>query len=673
MNWVRVIGLLCGLLCVVVGPIGSATPAFDPGNLDRTCPACRDFRQFAVGGWLAKHPLPPDRGRYGTFNMVADRNVEISHEILEAVAANSTATGDRKKIGDLYAACMSERAAEGAGLKPLASFLEQIDAVTDRNSLEQAIISLHGVGIDVFWEASSTLDLKDSRREIAAIAPAGLSLPDRDFYIKDDAKSMELRDAFVAHVSQMLVLAGETKDAAAVDARDVLAVETAMARAELPRADRRNPDNIYHLMQRADLAGNAPGIDWDRYFRTRDFPAFSEMDISEPKYLEALTVELSNASLPQLKAYLRWHVFDAYAAWLPKRFADEDFAFASRLTGTKMQLPRWKRCVALVDRKLGAALGQAWVERAFPPQAKARAQEMVANIAGALREDLQTVPWMSDSTREAALAKLTAMNRKIGYPDKWRSYAPVAIDRASLIADIQNADAYNVGFEVAKVGKPRDPSDFGMTPQTVNAYYSPSRNEIVFPAGILQPPFFDFGPNADDAINYGGIGAVIGHEMTHGFDDQGRRYDENGNLRNWWVADDAAKFDARAQCIVDQFSEYKVGDLNLNGKLVEGEAIADLGGLTLAYRAFERAQAGKPKTVLDGFTREQRFFLGFAQIWSSTTSPQLARTYALVDPHPPDADRIDGTLGNMPEFAAAFGCTATEAMVRKSAERCQVW
>ncbi|MGH7327832.1 MAG: M13 family metallopeptidase, partial [Polyangiaceae bacterium] len=393
----------------------------------------------------------------------------------------------------------------------------------------------------------------------------------------------------------------------------------------------------------------------------------------QPKYMQAVGAQISATPLSELKAYMRWRVLATYAPWLPKRFSDENFAFGSRLTGTKTQLPRWKRCVGLVDTRLGAALGQAWVERAFPPEAKARAQLMVANIADALRDDLNTLSWMSDATRKQALEKLAAMRRKIGYPDKWKSYAPVLVERGSLLADVQNADAYNVAFDVAKIGKPPDPSEFGMTPQTVNAYYSPTRNEIVFPAGILQPPFFDYGPDADDAINYGGIGAVIGHEMTHGFDDQGRLYDEKGNLRNWWTPGDAARFDARSQCIVDQFSAFRVGDLNINGKLVEGEAIADLGGLTLAYRAFEASQAGKPKRAIDGFTHEQRFFLGFAQIWGSTTSPQLERTLALVDPHPPDEDRINGTLQNMPQFAAAFGCAASDAMVRKPGDRCQIW
>jgi putative endopeptidase len=626
-----------------------------------------------MGGWIAAHPLPPDRGRYGVFNVVADRNVEISHQILERLAGSADATGDRKKIGDLYASCMDEASIERAGLSPIASYLGQVAAIHDRPSLLQTIASLHAVGIDVFWEATSTLDLKDSRREIAAIAPAGLTLPDRDFYLREDSESVALRDAYKTHLATMFRLAGEPSDTAAGDAKNVLAVETAMAQPQLPRDERRNPDNIYHLLARSDLANKAPSIDWDAYFKVRDFPPFSQIDVSQPKYVEALEALLGGTPLPELQAYMRWRVLATYAPWLPKRFADENFAFTSRLTGTKTQLPRWKRCVSLVDTRLGAALGQAWVERAFPPRAKARAQQMVANITDALREDLESLSWMSEATRRQALRKLAAMNRKIGYPEKWRSYAPVAIDRSSLLADVQNADAYNVAYEVAKIGKPRDPTEFGMTPQTVNAYYSPTRNEIVFPAGILQPPFFDDGSGADDAINYGGIGAVIGHEMTHGFDDQGRLYDEDGNLRNWWTPDDAERFNARAQCIVDQFSAYRVGDLNLNGKLVEGEAIADLGGLTLAYRAFERAEAGKPKPVIDGFTPEQRFFLGFAQIWGSTTSPQLARTYALVDPHPPDEDRVDGTVRNMPQFASAFGCAASGAMVRNPTKRCQIW
>jgi putative endopeptidase len=664
---------LAGALCLLAVPVGSAAPAFDPANLDRTCPACRDFREFAMGGWIAAHPRPPDRGRYGVFDVIWDHNLGIAREILEADAANPGLTGDQKKIGDLYAACMDEPAIERAGLAPVMPLLAQVDAIDDAASLQQALTRLHELGIGALWDASSEVDVKDAARQIAVIVPAGLSLPDRDFYTRGDEASMRLRDAYAEHVAAMFELTGETPEAAANDARSDLAVETAMAKAQLTNVERRDPDNVYHLRPRSDLAQDVAQIDWPRYFRDRGFPEFSEIDISQPRYLKALGAQLAATPLRDLKAYLRWRVIASYAAWLPKRFADEDFAFRSKLTGAQTQLPRRRRCVLLVDRKLGAALGRAWVARAFPPEAKARAEEMVANVAAALRNDLETLPWMSEATRRRALDKLGAMKRKIGYPAKWRSYAPVGIDRTSLVADIQNADAYDVAFEVAKVGRPVDPTDFEMTPQTVNAYYAPDRNEIVFPAGILQPPVFDYGPDADDAINYGGIGAVIGHEMTHGFDDQGRRFDAHGNVRDWWAPADAAKFESRARCIIDQFSAFPAGDLHVNGRLVQGEAIADLGGLTLAYRAFERAQAGKARTIVDGFTPEQRFFLGFAQIWASSTSSQLERTEVLTDPHPPDRYRVDGTLQNMPAFAAAFGCAATDAMVRAASQRCQIW
>ena len=656
-----------------MAPVSSATPIYDPANLDRTCPACRDFRQFATGGWIAKHPLPPSRGEFGTFDVLAEHNRDISHDILETAAKNQSPSGDEQRIGGLYAACMDTAAIDRAGLQPLTSLFARIDATSDLPSLIATLAELHRLEIDAFWLTTSQIDVKNSERQIAVIVPAGLTLPDRDYYTRGDADSVNLRVQYGRHVGAMLRLAGDDPDRTVGEAQTIVRVETEMAKAQLTLVQRRDPDNIYHRTSRADLARDAPHVDWNRYFAQLDFPAFSELNLSEPQYLRALDGQLASTPLADLKLYLRWRVLVSYASWLSRPFAGEDFAFAAKLNGAKVEPPRWERCVQLVDSELGDALGQAWVRRAFPPEAKARADAMVANIVDALRDDLQTLPWLSEPTRAQALAKLAAMHRKIGYPDRWRDYSGLTIDRSALLPSIQHADVFDFTYEIAKIGKPVDKNEFGMTPQTVNAYYSPARNEIVFPAGILQPPYFDYRTGADDAINYGGIGAVIGHEMTHGFDDQGRRYDERGNLRDWWTPQDVTAFNVRAQCFVDEFSDFKVGGTKLDGKLVEGEAIADLGGLRLSYRAFQRSQTGMPQVTLDGFTPEQRFFLGFAQIWASTTSAELERTLALTDTHPPDKYRVNGTVENMPEFAQAFGCSAKDAMVRPPAQRCQMW
>ncbi len=642
-------------------------------NLDRTCPACSNFFQFANGGWIAHHPIPSDSSTVTAFDELASHNLEVAHQVLEEAAHDPMAFGDRQRIGDFYTACMNVDAVERAGIGPLAPLFGLIAAADDRHSLIDALIQLHRREIDAFFEATSAIDAKNSAREIAIILPDGLSLPDRDFYTRDDDKSVALRAQFVQHVAAMFALAGDDRSKAATEAQSVLATETVMAKAQLTNVERRDPNNTYHLISRSELTLFAPHIDWNHYFAARGFPAFDALNLSQVAYLQALDAQLTSTPLDELKTYLRWRVLTSYAPWLSKRFVDEDFAFESNLSGVKQQPYRVERCINLIDAELGDALGRAWVAHAFPPQAKARAEKMVANIVAALRDDIRTLPWMSDETRRAALAKLAAMGRKIGYPDRWRNYSGVLIDRGWLIGDIESADMFDTTLDLAKIGKPVDHGDFEMTPQTVNAYYSPQRNEIVFPAGVLQPPFFDFRSDADDAMNYGSVGAIIGHELTHGFDDEGRRYDDRGNLRDWWTPQDAAGFTIRAQCFVDEYSNFSVGDLKVNGPLVEGEAIADLGGLTIAYRAFERAQATEPRVTFDGFTPEQRFFLGFAHVWASQTRPESARTRALNDPHPPDFFRVNGTVENMPEFAAAFGCKAKDAMVRDDVRRCGLW
>ncbi|MGA3037569.1 MAG: M13 family metallopeptidase [Vulcanimicrobiaceae bacterium] len=666
-------GLALVALVALCIPARLLASVLDTANLDRTCPACANFFQFANGGWVAHHPIPADSSTVTAFDDLASHNLQISHEILEDAAHDPLVFGDRQRIGDFYAACMNEGAAERAGIGPLGPLLGRIAAVNDLPSLTGALIELHRREIDSFFEATSAIDAKDSDREIAIIIPDGLSLPDRDYYTRNDDKSVKLRAQFGQHIAAIFVLAGDDRARAAAEAQSVLAIETGMAKVQLTNVERRDPNNTYHLITRTELARDAPHIDWDHYFNARGFPKFDDLNLSQVAYLEALDAQLASTPIEDLKAYLRWRVLTSYAPWLSKGFVNEDFAFASDLTGVKAQPVRWERCVNLIDAELGDALGRIWVAYAFPPQARARAQKMVGNLVAALRDDITTLPWMSDETRNAALAKLAAMGRKIGYPDRWRNYSGVTIDPGWLVDDIEHADMFDTKLEIAKIGKPVSHDDFGMTPETVNAYYSPQRNEIVFPAGVLQPPFFDFRADADDAMNYGSVGAIIGHELTHGFDDEGRRYDERGNLRDWWTPQDAAGFTIRAQCFIDEYSNFSVGDLKLNGQLVEGEAIADLGGLTIAYRAFEHAQASEPRVTIGGFTPEQRFFLGYAHVWAGQTRPESARARALSDPHPPDFFRVNGTVANMPEFAAAFGCKATDAMIRDDSRRCGLW
>ncbi len=666
-------GLAVAAFIALVVPARLFASVLNTANLDRTCPACTNFFVFANGGWIAHHPIPSDSSTVTAFDELASHNMSVARQVLEEAARDPMAFGDRKRIGDFYTACMSEDAVERAGIGPLGPIFARIAAANDLPSLIDALIDLHRREIDAFFDATSAIDAKNSAREIAIILPDGLSLPDRDYYTRDDDKSIALRAQFVQHVAAMFALAGDDRSKAATEALSVLAIETTMAKAQLTNVERRDPDNTYHLIARSELGRDAPHIDWNHYFAARGFPAFDVLNLSQVAYLQALDAQLASTPIDELKAYLRWRVLASYAPWLSKRFVDEDFAFRSNLSGVKQQPDRWERCVNLIDAELGDALGRVWVSHAFPPQAKARAETMVENIIAALRDDISTLPWMSAQTRYAALAKLAAMGRKIGYPDHWRDYSGVRIDAGWLIDDIEHADTFDTMLDLAKIGKPVDRGDFGMTPQTVNAYYSPQRNEIVLPAGVLQPPFFDFRPDADDAMNYGSVGAIIGHELTHGFDDEGRRYDDRGNLRDWWTPQDAAGFRIRAQCFVDEYSHFSVGDLKLNGRLVEGEAIADLGGLTIAYRAFEHAQASVPRVTIDGFTPEQRFFLGFAHVWAGQTRPESARTRALSDPHPPDFFRVDGTVENMPEFAAAFGCATGSTMVRPPEQRCGLW
>jgi putative endopeptidase len=534
---------------------------------------------------------------------------------------------------------------------------------------------LQSQGTRVLFSFGAEQDDKNSQQVIGAASQGGLGLPDRDYYTKDDDKSKQLRDQYAQHVAKMMALAGDASDKASAEARTVLAIETQMAQASKTRVERRDPEANYHKMDPAKLRGLTPDFAWDAYFRNVGFPDIHAVNVGQPEFFQALDKQLKSVPISDWKIYLRWHLIRSAAPALSSKFVDENFNFYGRtLTGAKEIQPRWKRCVNATDRNLGEALGQKYVEKVFPPEAKQRAYEMVQNLVAALRSDIGTLPWMSDPTRKQALAKLSAMGLKIGYPDKWRDYSAYQVERDSYVANLQRGTAFEFHRELAKIDKPVDRTEWGMSPPTVNAYYDPNMNEIVFPAGILQPPFFDAG--ADDALNYGGMGAVIGHEMTHGFDDQGAQYDAQGNLHNWWTPEDLKNFKERTACVEKQFDSFVVaGDLHENGKLVLGESIADLGGLTIARMAFERTFAsGKPKPPkADGFTAEQRFFLSFARIWGTTARPEYERMMTTVDPHPLPRFRAAGALLNMPDFAKAFDCHAGEAMVKPAGEVCKIW
>jgi putative endopeptidase len=657
-----------------VGPANEH--GFDPADLDRSANACVNFDQFANGGWKARNPIPAAYPSWGSFNILAEHNRDVLHEILDETAKETSAApgSNEQKVGDFYATCMDTSAIDSEGIKPLQPELDRIAAIQDRAGLEKEFEHLQSIGINAPFLVDSTQDFKDSTKVTGEIDQRGLGLPDRDYYTKEDEKSKDTRAKYVAHVAKMFELMGDSAETAAAEAKTVMDIETALAKASMTRVDRRNPDNVYHPMSVAQIKTLAPHFNWDGYFEAVGLAGKGEINVASPDFFKEVDKQLATTSLADWKTYLRWHLINSTAASLSEPFVDEDFNFKGKvLQGTQENLERWKRCVRYTDSGLGEALGQVYVKKAFSPQAKAHALEMVHNLEAALKDDITTLPWMSEATRQQAIGKLEAFAEKIGYPDKWRDYSKLKIDRGPYVLDVLRARMFVFIRDLAKVGKPVDRTEWYMTPSTVNAYYNPQMNEIVFPAGILQPPFYD--PKADDAYNYGGIGAVIGHEMTHGFDDQGNKFDKVGNLKNWWTPEDKKRFDERAACIVNQFDGFEVEKgLHENGKLVSGEAIADLGGLTIAYAAYQKSLQGKPKPpVVDGFTADQRFFLGYAHVWATNMRPQFKRLLTNVDPHPLAHFRVNGTLSNMPAFAKAFQCKPDDPMVRPAGERCQIW
>ena len=648
----------------------------DLANLDRSVSPCADFYQFANGGWMKKNPIPAAYPRWGSFTILQEHNQDVLHTILDDAAKDKSAQpgSNWQKIGDFYASCMDESAIEAAGIKPLEPEFVRIAQMKDAASLQAEVARLQNEGVDAIFNFGSQTDFKDSNSMLAGIGQGGLGLPDRDYYTREDEKSKKLRDEYAQHVANMFKLLGDSDDQASVEAKTVMDIETRLAKVSMPRVDLRDPDKLYHKMLVSQFQELAPNVDWEGYFKEIGAPPVTQINVFQPDFMKEVSAAWTTVPLADWKVYLRWQFVHAEATALPKKFVDENFDFYSRkLTGTQEILPRWRRCVRATDQKLGEDLGQFYVQRAFPPEAKAKALEMVHNLVDALRADLATLDWMSPATREQAIAKLSAIKLKIGYPDRWRDYSGFKVDRGPYVENFIRGNEFEAAYDLGKIGKPVDRSIWNMTPPTVNAYYNSTRNEIVFPAGILQPPFYD--PNRDDAMNYGGMGSVIGHELTHGFDDQGSKFDAMGNLKNWWTPEDLKNFHARGECIVKQFDSFEVEPgLHENGKLVEGESIADLGGLTIAYAALQKTLEGKPApAAIDGFTADQRFFLGWAQVWAGNMRPEYARMIVNTDPHPLDSYRVNAPVSNMPAFSKAFDCGVDSKMVRPAGERCRIW
>ncbi len=665
--------LSCALILPLVRTVkADANWGFAMSNLDKTCKPCDDFFQFAMGGWMKSNPIPPEYLTWGSFTVLRDKNLTDLRTILESVAKQNPAAGsDKQKIADFYGSCMDTSAIDSAGLKPLGGELAAIEALQDRKSLETEIARLQLQRVNAVFRFYSAPDYKDSSRNLAQLGQGGLGMPDRDYYVREDEKSKQLRTDYVQHVAKMLELAGDAPEKAAAEAKAVMEIETALAKASRSRVELRDPDKNYNKMTLAQISALTPDWSWESYFHTMSAPAMEQANVRQPDFFKEVNREIGGVPLADWKVYLRWQLIHEYATALPESFVQENFDFyGKKLSGAKEILPRWKRCVQATDQNLGEALGKVYVDEYFPPAAKARAKEMINNLIAALKSDIPTLAWMGPETKKQALAKLEAFTVKIGYPDKWRDYSKFTVTRGSYLADFRNGSEFEQAREIAKIGQPVDRAEWGMTPPTVNAYNNSTMNEIVFPAGIMQPPFYN--PNADDAVNYGGMGAVIGHEISHGFDDQGSKFDGQGNLRTWWTPEDRKNFDEHGDCIVKQFDSYEVEPgLHQNGKLVLGESIGDLGGLTIAYAAYEKSIEGKRPKDVDGFTPEQRFFLGWAQVWGANQRPEAARLQTNTDPHPLARFRANGPLSNMEAFAKAFGCTKGEAMVRENA--CKIW
>jgi predicted metalloendopeptidase len=662
--------MLLAALCLAQS---GAHNGIDRSMFDTSCKPCDDFWRYATGAWLDKNPVPAERARWGKFDELTEANLERLKTILDSASADRSATGDRRRVGDYYASCMDTAAIESAGAKPLQPLLSRISAIASRQDLVAVLVSF---GLDDALSPPRINEVSDpdnADQVIAGIGAGGLSLPDRDYYFKTDVRSQAIRDEFVTHIQKTMTLLGDSPAAAAAAAKSALDFETTLARATLTNVDRRDPYKRIHKMDFAGLQALAPDYDWKGAFQLLQISTAVPVNVSEPEFLKTFDAQLRDAPLDIWKTWLRWRVIHDRAQFLSRPFYDEWFHFERTvLSGVAVQQPRWKVCVSSTDNTLGEALGRLYVEKHFPPAAQRRMQQLVANMRTALGEELQSATWLAPETRQNAFRKLATFDPRIGYPVKWHDYSGVAVTRGNYLGDKQAATADERKFTASKIGKRLDRTEWTMTPPTVNAYYTSTRNSITFPAGILQPPFFDV--DADDAVNYGAIGVVIGHEMGHGFDDQGSKYDADGNLKNWWTDQDRAQFETRAACIVNQFDSIDVsGGKHHTGKLVTGEAMGDLGGATLAYKAYHRSLNGKEPPVIDGLTGDQRFFLAYARVWAANQRTEAMDRQLATDPHPLAKYRVDATLANMPEFHQAFACKPGDPMVRPPAEQCRLW
>ena len=648
---------------------------FSIDNIDKSLDPCVDFYQYACGNWLKNNDIPADQSAWVSFVELDERNLVTLKEILEkASAGGSNRTPVEQKIGDFYGACMDEKAVNEKGLTPLQPELDRIAAVKDKAGLIDAIARVHMIGPNPLFNFYSGSDMHNANQVIAYIDQGGLSLPDRDYYIKDTPDKVEARKHLVEYVSTTFTLAGQSPQQAAESAQTVLRIEMALAKASMDRTMRRDPKNRDHKMTREAAVALAPNFYLNRYFTDVAAPNFPDLNVSNPEFFKQVNAVLDSESLDSLKTYVSWHLLRGSAPWLSQTFVDANFKMRQALTGQKQIQARWKRCVQLTDDSLGEALGEKYVDVTFGPDGKQRMLKMVDALEKSLDEDIQALPWMSAETKTQAKVKLQAIRNKIGYPDVWRDYGSLTIVSGDLLGNFQRANDFESKREIAKIDKPLDRKEWSMTPPTVNAYYSSSMNDINFPAGILQPPFFD--KKMDDAVNFGGIGLVIGHELTHGFDDQGRKFDPEGNLRDWWTPEDGKEFEKRASCVADEYGNFvAVDDMKLNGRLTLGENTADNGGARIAYNALEELIAadktGNEGKSVDGYTPEQRFFLGFARVWCEKRRPEYARMQVTTNPHSPGKFRVNGVVQNMPEFQKAWGCKAGQPMVAQNA--CRVW
>ena len=650
------------------------TPSLDPAFMDRGVNPCVDFYHYACGNWIKLNPIPADQPRWDVYGKLHTDNLRFLWGILEEASKPvSKRSANQQKIGDYFAACMDEPAVDQAGASPLAAELAAIAALQRTSDLPPLLARLHLASSQTspLFSFSSSQDYADSNSMIAFAYAGGLGLPDRDYYVKTDPKSQETRARYVDHLGETFRLLGDPAATARSDSQTVMAIETALAKASLTRVDKRDPYKLFHKMSAAGLMKLTPAFDWAAYWKALGIPPQTQINVTEPAFFQEMNRLLQSRSLADWKVYLRWHLARDRAAYLSKPFVESSFNFYSKyLRGVTEMQPRWKRCVQFVDRDLGEALGQVFVDKTFSPDTKARTLAMTKEIEKAMQTDLDQLTWMGPETKKQALAKLQQIMNKIGYPDKWRDYSSVNIVRGDFAGDVGRAVMFESKRELNKIGKPVDRTEWGMTPPTVNAYYDPQMNDINFPAGVLQPPLFD--PKMDDAPNYGNTGSTIGHELTHGFDDEGRQFDAHGNLKDWWTKKDAAAFEQRAACVVNQYAQYTVvDDIKINSKLTEGEDVADLGGTILAYMAWKDADRGENLKPIGGFSPDQRFFIGLAQWACGDERPESKRVTAVTDPHSPLEYRINGVVSNMPEFAKAFACKAGQPMVR--AQACRVW